>query len=53
VNLLAMGKQAHPVQLGQPSFFIEAKTPGLLSSMINSPQHPRKLAVLEQVGLTG
>lgn len=39
--LLPACDQVHPVHLGQPSFL----------SYMNSPQHSRKLSVLEQMGL--
>ena len=51
--LLPMCDQAHPVQLGQPSLFTEAKEHGLLYYMNNIRQHSRKLSILGQVRIIG
>lgn len=51
--LQPMCDQAHPVQMGQPTLFIELKIHGLPSDMNNSSQHSRELSVPRQVGLAG
>lgn len=40
-----------PVQLGPANLFTEVKACDLLLYMNNSPQHSRKLSILEPVGL--
>ena len=45
-TLLPISDQTHPVQLGQPTLFIEVKTCNLLSYKNKSSQHSRKLSVL-------
>lgn len=46
-----MCDQAHTVQLGQPTLFIEMKTYDLLSYKTSSPQNSRKLSLRGLVGV--